>query len=753
VNEDAAYFRTIRAIWSPDFGTDREMPSIFKERPFRTSLNRRDRHEIVQLTSDYNMKDTKEAPVEVKRFMMTSLGAWADMTGAWDPMGSDGLDVEQWIQRGTQGRDHFVRVCYNGFLFPFGHRATLVKETERKFRRTPRGDMAAYLMQRLYIIVRQRVRDFPADGLAGQRYQGRDFPFRSVEITTKVTPNLNLPVKLISALSDLSFWPQFTTEASTQDVMWTCIGKDWDGKEAHFSTPLTFIANTDATNDADLKTWVDGDYQTNAVNKKRRAVPMGGQGIAFAPSTKVGDTTLPVETLTLNGYYSDTVPTNTVRFFPWMEKSAARIEKVDELLGTQTAREVSFAKQFLDFAFEAGSEVKKAGQAVNAAAVKNPSQIFLKLLQTAAMDFGAKSDKAGGLAAPSIDIAGLSRLMGPIAGKVEAGINSLEDIANSAAAAGSFDPMEYFGSLLSTKILGDITLKDVLDFVQDLLNNMDKMPGLDKKDEFGIKESADEIKTFANDVKGQVQGIANDVAQEVKEARDALIAEVDKVKNEIQGYINAGKEAVEDRVKEWKKAIEDKLSELKSEVDKAIKPLKDAGNEAYKKYEEAQGFLNDLKKGLQLVYEWQTEIKSSPGNILVPLYPGTMDKDKKAILYLKAEMVKKLDLNPPVVKIYGSLSNFVINLIGDGAAQFLIIKFNYLKVSAVVGEKPNIDPSIEDVAFAGPLTFVNKLRDLIPKGGGGGGGGVSFSFDFDVKPSGITASLTIGLPNVTVGVF
>jgi hypothetical protein len=46
---------------------------------------------------------------------------------------------------------------------------------------------------------------------------------------------------------------------------------------------------------------------------------------------------------------------------------------------------------------------------------------------------------------------------------------------------------------------------------------------------------------------------------------------------------------------------------------------------------------------------------------------------------------------------------------------------------------------------------VNKLKDLIPKGGGGGG--VGFSFDFNVLPTGITASLTIGLPNVTVGVF
>ncbi|MCU0330003.1 MAG: hypothetical protein MUC47_03375, partial [Candidatus Kapabacteria bacterium] len=60
-------------------------------------------------------------------------------------------------------------------------------------------------------------------------------------------------------------------------------------------------------------------------------------------------------------------------------------------------------------------------------------------------------------------------------------------------------------------------------------------------------------------------------------------------------------------------------------------------------------------------------------------------------------------------------------------------------------------PDIEAVEFAGPLSFVNKLKDLIPKGGSSGG--VGFSFDFDVSPSGVSASLTIGLPNVTVGVF
>ncbi len=738
VNEEAAYFRTMRAIWSPDVDTDYLMSAKFKERPFRTSLNRRDRHEIVQLTSKYDMIGTDDKPVDVRRFMMTSLGAWADMIGAWDPDGADKLDVEQWIQRGTQGRDHFVRVCYKGFLFPFGNRATLVKESERKFRRTPRGDMAAYLMQRMYIILRQPVREFPADGLTGMEFKGRGTPFRKVLITTRTTPNLKIPVAL-PGMSSNSFWPIFVPAGGDQDVKWQCVGTDWDNNELGFSMPMAFIANTDATS-VNCQNWINNLYKNE---NARRKVDMGGQHLAYAPSTKKGDTALPTDSMQWLGYYAETGDTKTPHFFPKMERSAVRVEKVQELIGTDSSRDIEFFSKYLEHAFAKGPDFPK-GTVPNLNDVKNPSQIFAKLVSSISMNFGAASDKAGGLAAPSIDVSGLSRLLGTVPG-------NLNDIANTATAIGNFDPMQYFADLLNAKILGDITLKDVLDFVMGVMNNLDKMPGLDKKDDFGIKGDVESIKSNADALKGQAQALANDVASEVKDARDALVAEVDKVKNEIQGYINDGKQIVEDRINEWKKAIENKANELKNEVDKALKPLIDAGNEAASKYQAVASELEKLKKGLSLVYEWQTDIKNSPGNILVARYPGTTDKDKKAVLYLKASIVKKLNLDPPEVTLYGSLSNFVINLIGDGAAQFLIIKFKRLAVSSTIGSKTDVDPDIEAVEFAGPLTFVNKLKDLIPSGGSAGG--VGFSFDLQVLPSGITAELTIGLPNVTVGVF
>jgi hypothetical protein len=746
VNEQATYFRTVRAIWSPDYGTNRTMPAKTVERPFRTSLNRRDRSEIVSLTSDYSLQ-TKALPIPVRRMMLTSLGAWMDAVGAWDPVDSDNLAVESWVQRGAQGRDSFVRVCYKGYLFPFGHRATLVKETERKFMRTPRGDMAAYLMQRKFIILREPVRMYPADGLPGMKFQGRNFPFRKVEITTKQTPNLNLPTPLgTPGFSPNSFWPMFTNNGTTQDVQWACEATDWDNQKTTFTLPLTFIEGPDAgSNDspAKLSTFISSVYMSNA-NVARRTIKSNGQVVAFAPSTKLGDTSLPTTSIVLEPYSSDQIPINTPRFFPAMKKATARIEKVAELVGGDGTRDVELYSKYLEHAFEKGADVAKgANVALNQ--VKNPSQIFLRLLNSMPMDFGSQSDKSGGLAAPSIDISGLSRLTGPIAG-------DLTNIVNSAAALGNFDPMEYFAGILESKILGDITLKDILDFVMSVLNNLDKMPGLDKKDDFGMGNSKAEIENKIGEITAAADELKNGINNEVKAAKDELKNVVNDIKNsDAYKFFDATKKDAQNQINKWKKDIENKVNELKSEVDKAIKPLKDAGNEAYKVYQDAQGLLNTLKQGLSLVYEWSTEIKTSPGNILVPLHPGTTDDSKKATLYLKAAIIKKLDLNPPEFEIYGCLSNFIVNLIGDGAAQFLIIKFNKISFSSKNGSKPDVDPDIEAVEFAGPLKFVNKLKDLIPSGGSAGG--VGFSFDFDVSPKGVVASLTIGLPNITVGVF
>ncbi len=152
VVEDDPRLRTIRAIWMRDIGFKAEdptkdpghyIPGVVDDNLFRMSLDGYDRHNIVHLTSNHYidfldvannvMKHNEPIPVDVSRLMLTSLGAWMNVRGFWDPHIYSGLSVEEWKHRGTMGRDHYVKVVYKGYLYPFGHKASLVKVTERKF--------------------------------------------------------------------------------------------------------------------------------------------------------------------------------------------------------------------------------------------------------------------------------------------------------------------------------------------------------------------------------------------------------------------------------------------------------------------------------------------------------------------------------------------------------------------------------------------------------------------------------------------
>src|SRR5207248_3547595 len=90
--------------------------------------------------------------------------------------------IEKYIHQVQEGRDAFVEVTYKGFLLPIGHRAALLKVTQREFwpenwSKKRDGPPVAYLIQRLYIVVRKPDKMFPA---YAQPFASRDFPARKV---------------------------------------------------------------------------------------------------------------------------------------------------------------------------------------------------------------------------------------------------------------------------------------------------------------------------------------------------------------------------------------------------------------------------------------------------------------------------------------------------------------------------------------------------------------------------------------------
>ena len=114
------------------------------------------RYQFSHLSANYAYSNYLPEPIDTRLLMLSSLGGWLDCRADWEP---PGLDVESWVHRATMGRDHYVRVVYRGVLFPFGHKAVLIKVSERKFHGALPGN-PAYLRQRMFMVVRERERRY-----------------------------------------------------------------------------------------------------------------------------------------------------------------------------------------------------------------------------------------------------------------------------------------------------------------------------------------------------------------------------------------------------------------------------------------------------------------------------------------------------------------------------------------------------------------------------------------------------------------
>ncbi|MGA8184893.1 MAG: hypothetical protein WB819_14770, partial [Terriglobia bacterium] len=258
VDEQSDFYRTVRAVWATDYRAGCLPDDKNDATPFNTkTINTRQRWEIVRLSSDPNISyDTGRGfanyvpqPIQVNRLMLSTMGAWLNSNGVWVPPedvrepacpGSQkfSFNVLNWRHIAAMGRDQYVRIVEQGYLFPFGHRAVKIAITERKFNRTPSGKMAAYLRKREYVVVREHEKSYPASGQPHPK--GPKLPFQSVRINTLSTPPIDLPVVPIDPKED-PFW----VRVAGQDFQFKMVGVDWEGKTSEFTAPLIFmLANT-----------------------------------------------------------------------------------------------------------------------------------------------------------------------------------------------------------------------------------------------------------------------------------------------------------------------------------------------------------------------------------------------------------------------------------------------------------------------------------------------------------------------------
>ena len=332
---------------------------------------------------------------------------------------------------------------YKGYLCPFQHAASLIKVTERKFEYFgARRQRVAVLRQRFFIVVREPVRYYPG---ARHEFGGRNFPFKSVEILTRVTPDLMEPGVGASALTPagdvtnlyggiaqrMLFWPMVPGSAGAADVPFEIAAVDIAGQRVTFSLPLLFVGKlADAKKAGDLKK----SYNATPAEPRRRA-SLGGAKVCYAPAAPgdKGDPNLPTATVTFRaGDFKPSTPAIKPNFHPEVDLAECGIKPIQKLLGQPSfIAEVTYPEFY---------KTDGLGGA-------NVGQVFLKLTKAKKLTFGggaeAKSDSLGALASPQMTLLGLSKVMGPVSGN-EAPDAAQVETALGAVKSGTFDPTQFF---------------------------------------------------------------------------------------------------------------------------------------------------------------------------------------------------------------------------------------------------------------------------------------------------------------------
>jgi hypothetical protein len=348
-----------------------------------------------------------------------------------DPDGK--LDLSQWTHIAAQGRDHYVRLVYEGRLKDLGHRASLVKVTERRFEESPSGVPVAYLRQYMYVVVKEPEKYYPNEGLADE---GRGMPLRRVRLTTLVTPHIDNPYDSPPAVTyRSSFWVM----VNKQDFLFHGYAEDVAGNRIDFQKPLIFVpdSETDFTS-------IDDAIKSN---RARISASIPGQKVTFAERLPDGDpaagkdnTSLVAEAI----YFENEGPSGDAFFKPRIFAADVHLPAVEALTGSTAITSIRLTKPYLAKGF--GDAANKTG---TFAEIVSHNAAVPGDLSTAWLGAAFRPAQAGGFSTPSLDIVCVTRSAGPLGGTI------------ADAMSNTFDPKQVFKAGKAT-LFGAFDLADLL---------------------------------------------------------------------------------------------------------------------------------------------------------------------------------------------------------------------------------------------------------------------------------------------------
>ncbi|TFC16905.1 hypothetical protein E3O19_06515 [Cryobacterium algoritolerans] len=755
VNETDPATKTVRAVWTREFDNPatpfesgkvtlptESVGDLSTLPPFRASLSRRDRIQIVHLTSDARAPGMPvtwtPTPVTVNNLMLTALGGWLDSEVSF-PRTNPFLTLQEWKHRVTLGRDHYVKVVYSGVLHPFGHRASLVKITER---RVAEGDTHATLYQRIFVVVRQLERSFRASGTA---VHDNRMPFRWVRILTESTPPLALPKTLYPGAGGEIFVPEIATReaiaggvspAGVTPFRFRMLASDVDNHLVEFEGPLVFIEES----------VFGGPVVAAAVNAANTAAggglafPMRGQRIAYAPPGDPDDTTLVTESMVFDADLDATPAGRTGQNYilPVLRVATAAVPAMSAFTGQSAPLLLSYPDPYLQTAFTDPA--------------KNGGEVFLQLaLPTGApaaavtMEFNSQADRSGGFVSPSVDVTALARRVGPVGG----------DLGQLATNRANFNVGGMFG-LDAAKLFGILPLAELLPtgsagvlpkFVTQVVSTVT-----------ALQQAVGQAKDFAT---GQAQAFAaesaavqqavTDLATHAGTFLDAVtaLAQPPHPEADFAGILgDLGTAAVSVR-----KALTDRSPALPlprpvaEQTEALLSRLSQAADAAADVATLITGFYRGLAvpEVVNARLDWQTPLIDWPPAPGTKIFVPGGDK----LLRLSSEVQAPLYGSDPTALVSCSLPPFDLRLMGS--THFITIRVAVMEFSVKPGHKPDVNVRLEGdgrgIEFAGPLGFVETLKSIIPFDG------FSDPPFLDISTSGIRAGFDLAIPDLPMGIF
>ncbi len=341
------------------------------------------------------------------------------------------LDLSEWVHIATQGRDHYVRIVYEGELWPYRNRAALIKVTERKFKEQG-GLVIAYLFQHMFIVVREPEKRFAT--------ADRGIPFKRVRLTTLVTPDIADPAVIPG--TKRSFWVEVVTSANPRvRFKFHAVGTDIAGNDVDFTVPMMFVSISE---DTSRRTVASREYNAsgNATQLGARSAIVPGQKLVFAerdPAAPNDNTQLVTRAL---NFVMDAAGNA-----PHLLKADVNVPQVQELLGTDAPSSIRYFQDYVAQGLDAST-------GVFAEVIREDFSKFLPdnpfaglIADTLGVNFS--SDQAGGFATPNLSVSTLSRKLGPLAGKVQD------------AVLDKFDPTSFFQAGLA-QLFGSFDLVKLL---------------------------------------------------------------------------------------------------------------------------------------------------------------------------------------------------------------------------------------------------------------------------------------------------